>query len=312
MDWFNPLSKHLKLQGFPLVGAVDIDDVLGGEFKNHVARYDQWLDQGFDGEMGYLRRGRDRRSDPRLVFPEAQSVVCVATPYSKEPHGSVEADQGVQYARYLRGRDYHDVMPEKMQAALDALLTEFPELKANFRIKICVDTSAILERTWAALSGIGWIGKNTLLIHPQHGSYLLLGEILVNQKSHQKPKLHANFCGKCTRCLDACPTKAFTQAGELNSNRCISYWTLEKRGELNLSEEDQRAMGNRVAGCDICQEVCPFNNKAQAWTGDEQPSEWAYLQSEPEDHYKLRVKGSALNRVKPEMFKRNLELIKKT
>jgi len=203
---------------------------------------------------------------------------------------------------------------KKVQAAL-------PVEARNLEWKVCVDTSAILERSWAALAGLGWIGKNTLLIHPQYGSYLFLAEVLINKKTGQGPKLLPNYCGNCTRCLDACPTQAFSSAGVLNSNRCVSYWTLEKRGELHLSEEDQKKMGTWVAGCVRCQEVCPFNTKPvraaeKALPLSDQPApsavdlhDWQGLLNETEEAYKARVKNSALARVKPAQFRRNLEIV---
>lgn len=308
-QWFSPLFEEIKKEGFPLYGIVDIE-AAQSLYAEHFSRYESWINQGHAGEMGYLLRGLERRKDPRNVFPQAQSVLSVALPYSKSPHGEESVETGVRYARYLRGRDYHDEIPERLKRALDTFLSAQPEAFRNaFEFKICVDTSAILERSWASLSGLGWIGKNTMLIHPQYGSYLLLGEILINQKSHQEPKIHPNFCGSCTRCLTSCPTGALKER-ELNSNRCISYWTLEKRGELSLSDEDRALMGNWVAGCDVCQEVCPFNNKAKELDGPDQPALWSTLENETIEDYKKRTQESALNRVKPDQFKRNLEIIK--
>ncbi|MCM0604550.1 MAG: tRNA epoxyqueuosine(34) reductase QueG [Xanthomonadaceae bacterium] len=308
-QWFNPLFDEIKKEGFPLYGIVDID-AAQSLYSEHFHHYQKWIEKGHAGEMRYLLRGLERRKDPRNVFGNAQSVLSVALPYSKTPHGEDSVESGVKYARYLRGRDYHDEMPERLERALQKFLeTQNEEFRARFEYKICVDTSAILERTWASLSGLGWIGKNTLLIHPKYGSYLLLGEILISEKSGEAPKLHSNFCGSCTRCLTACPTSAL-QERELNSTRCISYWTLEKRGELNLSESDRSLIGNWVAGCDICQEVCPFNNKAKELVSSDQPAEWSVLERETIEEYKLRTSESALNRVKPEQFKRNLALIK--
>jgi epoxyqueuosine reductase len=168
---------------------------------------------------------------------------------------------------------------------------------------------------------LGWIGKNTLLIHPHYGSYLFLAEVLINKKTGQGPHPIPNYCGNCTRCLNACPTQAFKGSHELDATRCISYWTLEKRGELQLSESDKAKMGTWVAGCDICQEVCPFNlkrSKAELAGSDTLSSPvqdgatelkaWDELFSETEEDYRKRVKNSALNRVKPEEFKRNLRI----
>jgi epoxyqueuosine reductase len=182
-----------------------------------------------------------------------------------------------------------------------------------------VDTSAVLERSWAALAGLGWIGKNSLLIHPQLGSYVFIGSVLINQEVGRGPSPLPNYCGNCTRCLDGCPTKAFSQPGMLNSNQCISYWTLEKRGQLEINDPQKKALQNWVAGCDICQEVCPFNIKpVKAETnlgvpqnessGAETVHSWREVLQESELSYKQRVKNSALSRIKPGQFLRNVAL----
>jgi epoxyqueuosine reductase len=309
------LSKSLAHE-FPLVGALDIESVISsdGAFQEHIKKYDFWLSQGFDGEMGYLKRGRDRRADPRLVFPGAKSILCVAVPYERKC--SAESASGPRYARYLRGRDYHEVLAER----LERLMQDIAQTRPTLKWKVCVDTSAILERSWAALAGLGWIGKNTTLINPKLGSYLFLGEVLINESVNRGPAPLPNYCGNCTRCLEGCPTSAFSEPGALDSRRCISYWTLEKRGALELSPEDRKAMGTWVAGCDICQEVCPFNKKPSreevsgidpltpyATQSDAtRLSEWRDLINETSTAYSSRVKESSLNRVKPAQFSRNL------
>lgn len=265
--------------------------------------------------MQYLERGRDRRTDPKLVFPEAQSILCVALPYKRTPPQPNDPTRGPQYARYLQGRDYHLDIKERLERVMSRVSRDFPEIQW----KTCVDTSAVLERSWAALAGLGWIGKNTLLIHPKYGSYLFLGAVLISQKTGQGPKPAPNFCGHCMRCLNACPTQAFPQAGTLNSNRCISYWTLEKRGALDVSESNQKAIGSWIAGCDICQEVCPFNIKPvkeemrteQALPSSHDPTrlnDWLELIRETPVQYMARSKNTALERIKPAQFSRNLAI----
>ena len=292
--------------GFPLAGALDIDLALP-HLSPHVDQYDQWLEKGYAGKMQWLTRGRDRRTDPRQVFPEAESILCVAIPYSPRstnPPPSI----GPKYARYLVGKDYHEEIAQKLETAMQSM--NVPDLKW----KVCVDTSAILERSWAALAGLGWIGKNTLLINPQHGSYLFLAEVLINQKVGRGPAPLPDFCGNCSRCLDSCPTKAFPKPHVLNANECISYLTLEKRGEHDASPELQGKIGSWVAGCDICQEVCPFNTKPTRAALE--PTElgalagqsWEFLIEESPEQYKARVRESSLSRVKPADFSRNLAI----
>ena len=317
MSFFELLSETALKHGFPVSGALDLEKALSpdGEFAEHLKRFDSWIAQDFSGEMGYLRRGRERRADPRIVFPEAKSIFCVAIPYERQAPGKVG---GPRYARYLRGRDYHEVLAERLEKFMQKLAENQPDLKW----KVCVDTSAILERSWAALAGLGWIGKNTTLINPKLGSYLFLGEVLINRLVERGPSPLPNYCGHCTRCLTACPTSAFVEAGSLDSRRCISYWTLEKRGALELKQEDRNAMGTWVAGCDICQEVCPFNIKPsrESVSGIDpetpyvlqpdstQLQSWVELLRETPEQYKERVKESSLSRVKPAQFSRNLAI----
>jgi epoxyqueuosine reductase len=188
--------------------------------------------------------------------------------------------------------------------------------------KVCVDTSAVLERSWAALAGLGWIGKNSLLINPQYGSYLFLGEVLVSELTGHGPTPIKNYCGNCTRCLESCPTGAFVKPGMLDSKRCIAYSTLEKRGSLaELDETQKRAIGTWIAGCDICQEVCPFNTKPVKTAvahgeAEKMPAidaatslrDWRALLEETPEQYKARIKDSSLSRVKPGQFSRNLAI----
>ena len=254
--------------------------------------------------MGYLQRGRDRRADPTLVLPGAQSVFCVGKPYPAQPHGSLDPAHGPRFARYIHGRDYHLSMAEELTAIANHVASK---QSAPLRFKVCVDSSAILERTWGALAGLGWIGKNTLLIHPQFGSYFLIGVILLDQPLNREPQPLANYCGSCERCLQGCPTQAFQGPGILDSRRCISYQTLEYRGELDASQAPPN--GTWVAGCDVCQEVCPFNQKVsrKATPVELDPFEtWRALLEETPEDYQKRVKNTALSRIKPAQWDRNL------
>lgn len=288
-----------------MAGALDVDPV---RIEADIRHYDEWIGSGYAGAMSYLVRGRDRRADPKLVFPPAQSILCVAMPYSSKPAGQIDPAKGPRYARYLRSSDYHQDLAERLQRVMEDVASNW---SAPIQWKVCVDTSAVLERAWAALAGLGWIGKNTMLIHPQHGSYLFLAEVLISEKTGRGPRPLPNYCGQCVRCLEACPTQAFSAPRVLDANQCISYLTLEKRGEFGVSEEHRKKMGTWVAGCDLCQEVCPFNTKVSKYpmTSDDQAislSFWRELLQEGEDQYRLRVQKSSLSRVKPAQFSRNL------
>jgi len=279
------------------------------EFKQHISAYDRWLENGHHGAMEYLKRGRDRRADPRLLFPDAQSVLCILEPYAKAPLGETSSRIGPRYARYLRGVDYHERIAKRFDEALQKVRDRWDP---NLKWKVCVDTSAVLERAWAQLCGLGWVGKNTLLIHPKLGSYVFVGVAFLNRSFGVGPQLLPDYCGNCDRCLTACPTSAITREKTVLSRQCIAYWTLEKRGELDFAPATQSQMGNWVAGCDICQEVCPFNIKPAK---QESKSEMdiglrTFLEHlrETEEDYRTRVRNSSLSRVKPGQFKRNLVL----
>lgn len=297
--------------GFVLAGGVDLAQAQSA-IESHIARYDAWIAAGNAGEMEYLKRGRDRRADPTLVFPDTKSVFCVALPYTTSAQGKPE---GARYSRYLNQRDYHLEIHERLESALKSTQRE----RTSLKWKICVDTSAVLERAWAFLSGLGWIGKNTMLLHPRWGSSIFLGVALLNQELERAPAPHPDFCGRCTRCLDACPTRALirspgTGATTLDARQCISYWTLEKKTKWSVEDLAQiGASGRWVAGCDLCTDVCPFDQKIaknKACTGDASPpallGHWESLLRESPGEYRERTRGHALSHVKPAQFDRNL------
>ena len=322
-DFGQSLIAAAYAEGFAVAGALDIASVIHTQFPAHLAHYDQWLADGFGGEMSYLTRGRDRRADPRILMAGAQSVLCVAIPYPRGAAGATDnGATGPRYARYLQGPDYHEEIAERLKRAMQRVAEQCVERgESPPAFKICVDSSAMLERSWAALAGLGWIGKNTLLIHPKLGSYLFLGEVLLDRNVDAGPIPMPDLCGHCTRCLEGCPTQALVAPHRLDSRRCISYLTLEKRGEITAAPEVQRAIGPWVAGCDICQEVCPFNLKtARAEAEVTVPStsppssnatllhHWEALLDETEQAYRQRIHHSALSRIKPPQFRRNLAL----
>lgn len=295
---YSELRSRLESAKFPLVGAVDYDDV-SPLYQTHGERYQQWIDRNFHGEMEYLKRGLDRRLDPKKVFPELKSAVVVARPYSTQPVSS----EKFRYARYLNGQDYH----EKMKIDLERVFSQ-----SGFKYKICVDTSAVLERTWAALAGLGWIGKNTLFIHPQLGSYLFLAVVFTDQNFNQPIKLQKDYCGNCDRCMKICPTQAIVASHDLDARKCVSYLTLEKRGEWKQPVNTE----GFLAGCDLCQEVCPYNTKSVKYEVLTQIESHLLLDEkklieETEQDYQDRVAGTALSRIKYNDFKRNLKSVLK-
>lgn len=219
-----------------------------------AAWFDRWVDAGYAGRMGYLTDYRkERRRDPRSLLPSAETVICVGKLYN----GPYSGDAGhPQIARYAWGRDYHDVLREGLEQLAQAL--------GEHEFKICVDTAPLLERSYAQLAGLGWIGKNTCLINQQAGSWFFLGELLTSLQITAEPRIADDRCGTCTRCIDACPTQAILpldgRRHTIDARLCIAYLTIELRGEI--PEELRPAMGNHIFGCDICQDVCPWNARA--------------------------------------------------
>jgi epoxyqueuosine reductase len=241
--------------GFELAG------VARAEPADDIVRYRDWVDAGNAGEMRYLTdRRADVREDPRHLLPSARSIICVAKLYQTPwPHTTQFHDEDRAWiSRYAWGDDYHDVL----RRGLEQLAARIAVRAGPFESKICVDTAPLLERTYARLAGLGWIGKNTCLINQQSGSWFFLGELLVSLDiAPDAPP--PDRCGTCRRCIDACPTAAIVPRGAgytLDSRLCISYFSIEQRGAI--AEEVRAGIGAHVFGCDICQDVCPWNRRA--------------------------------------------------
>lgn len=229
--------------GFDLVGITSL-----GPVKSAPA-FDTWLASGYAGDMDYLARDAEKRGDTRRPVAGAKSAVVVALDYGgREPPGPV--------SRYARGDDYHDVMLLRLRE-----LHRYIEQVVGGRVtgKPYVDTGPILERDLAQRAGLGWFGKNTMLINPRIGSFFFLGELLLDLELEADAPFDADRCGTCRRCLDACPTNAFREPRVLDSTRCISYLTIELKGEID--DGLKASIGDRLYGCDVCQEVCPWNQK---------------------------------------------------
>ena len=241
------LANRLKAQaygvGFDLAGIARLGPA------ETASEFESWISKGYAGEMAYLPRGAEKRRDTRAPFAGAVSALVVAMDYGgKEPTGPV--------ARYARGDDYHDIM----WAMLDSL-HEWIEREAGHPIpgKSYVDTGPILERDLARRAGLGWFGKNTNLVNPGRGSFFFIGSLLLAVELEADAPFEADRCGTCTRCLDACPTNAFVEPRVLDATRCISYLTIESRGAVPLELREQ--VGSLLYGCDICQYVCPWNQR---------------------------------------------------
>lgn len=277
-------------------------------------RFEAWRQAGMAGEMSYMtdRRG-DARGDPRNLLPNAQSILCVGKLYNTpHPHtGDVEDPDRGWISRYAWGADYHDTLRQNLEHVVRGIEEIHPE---PFDWKMCVDTAPLLERSYARAAGLGWIGKNTCLINQQQGSWFFLGELLLSiPLAPDTPP--PERCGTCTRCIDACPTAAIVPNGDngwtLDARLCISYLTIEKRGEIDINLTSQ--IGNSVFGCDICQDVCPWNSRAPVT--DEpafQPREYAPELEElamlSEEDFKARFRQSPVRRAKHAGLKRNVAI----
>jgi epoxyqueuosine reductase len=246
------LSERVK--GMALALGFDLAGVARAEPTPETRFLRDWLDRGFAGDMGYLSRRAEERMDPRRVLEGARSVVAVGLVYDPGETGAAKptTKDGV-VARYAGGDDYHDVLGERLrslESGLEALAGR------PVRARSYVDTGPVQERVFAAYAGLGWIGKNTCLIHPRLGSYLFLGVVLTDLELEADVR-EPDHCGTCRACLDACPTDAFAAPYVLDATTCISYATIESRGPIDASLRE--AHGGWVFGCDICQEVCPWN-----------------------------------------------------
>ncbi len=212
-----------------------------------------WLKEGMNGEMGYMERNLEKRLDPRILVPDAKSVISVLINYySGNPDISILPPK---ISRYALSYDYHDVVRDKLFLLLNLIQKEFGQVNG----RVFVDSAPVLEKAWAVRSGLGWIGKNSLLINSKLGSYIFIGELIIDLEIEPSISEIRNYCGTCTRCIDACPTGAIVSPSVIDSRKCISYLTIEKKSAL--ADSEIKMLNGWCFGCDICQEVCPWNSK---------------------------------------------------
>ncbi|MBI4262752.1 MAG: tRNA epoxyqueuosine(34) reductase QueG [Acidobacteria bacterium] len=291
----------------------DLCGVAPAEAFPELAFLSEWLDLGYAGEMAYMVRTADRRADVRAVLPGARSVIVTGTIYNTDrPYSTDTPGRDVaRIARYAWGDDYHDVLKARLEALLDWIRASLaPSEVEGFDARAYVDTGPVQERVYAQYAGLGWIGKNTCLINPELGSWLFLAEIICTLPLEPDAQ-GLEQCGSCTRCLEACPTGALREAGVLDSTRCLSYLTIELRSAI--PEPHRSALGAHVYGCDICQEVCPYN-QAPPRSGDPtwQPRagldrpRLAELWRRSDADLRALTKGSAMRRAKLTGLRRNL------
>jgi epoxyqueuosine reductase len=287
------------------IDVIGIASAQPGEYNKYLRG---WLDMGYEAEMAYMRNNVEKREDPRQLEPWAKSIICAAVNYNANaPHSTDPRPSNRGWiARYAWGDDYHDTFKNTLFRLADALRDEFGD---DTHLKVCVDTAPILDRAYAAYSGIGWLGKNTCVIHRKLGSFIFLGEIVTSLELDPTPA-ETDHCGNCTACIDACPTDAFREPYVLDSRRCISYLTIELRGSIPAQFRED--MGTHVFGCDICQDVCPWNRKAlraerpeyQPRQGSVAPPIEGLLEMSEED-YRKRFRKSPVKRAKYSGLLRN-------
>jgi len=303
------LGQKIRLKadelGFCKIGIVPVD-ALDGE----GARFAEWLGNGFHGEMAWMARDAEKRSDPKIIFPDARTVVVVAMNYYT-PHEHIDSASRGKISRYAWGDDYHEVVRGKLFSLLEWIKSEVPKAVG----KVCVDTTPVLEKAWAVRAGIGWLGKHSNVITTDHGSWVFLGEILLNVELEYDAEVVPDHCGSCTACLDACPTKAIVEPYVVDSRRCISYATIELRSD-ELPHEVADNLNGWLYGCDICQDVCPWNRFETPTTEprfaprrSETSLELASVAEMTQKEYVKRFRGSAMKRTKLNGLKRNAAVL---
>ena len=272
----------------------------------------EWLEKDFQGEMQWLAREPEKRTDPRLIFPAAKSIVVVALNYYT-PHEHTEDEAAGKISRYAWGDDYHDVLKEKLRE----LLTFIKTLDESADGKICADTAPMMDKAWAVHAGLGWIGKHSNLITKEYGSWVFLGEILLNLELDYDQATEPDHCGSCTACLDACPTNAIVAPYLVDSRRCLSYATIELRSP-ELPDEISKDLNGWFYGCDICQDVCPWNRfekptEEKRFEPREQETsiELKKVSDFSPDTYAKRFRRSAIKRAKLPGLQRNARALLK-
>ena len=273
--------------------------------KTEKNRLNTWIKEGSHASMKWLENRKDERGDICVYFPEAKSVISVGLNYYVgKNQANLKSD--FKFSNYAWGEDYHLVLKKK----LFELLSWIKKSEPNIKGLVCVDTAPVMEKVWAQRAGLGWIGKHTNLITPDHGSWFFLGELILDIDLEPDQMFDEDLCGSCTACLDACPTHALTEY-KIESEKCISYKTIEYRGDFSKENED---LNGWIYGCDICQDVCPWNNKFSRKSNlkeflpkkeivDWSTDDWKNLD---EESFKKIFKGSAVKRTKFTGLKRNI------
>ena len=299
-------QKALDL-GFHKIGIARAEPLLPeGE------RFREWLEKNLHGAMQWLEREPEKRANPFLIFPEAKSIIVVAFNYYT-PHEHEDEEEKGKVSRYAWGDDYHDVLKEKLRELLSFIKT----VDASAEGKICVDTAPVMDKAWAVRAGLGWLGKHSNLITKEYGSWVFLGEILLNKELEYETEHIEDHCGSCRKCLDACPTNAIVEPYLIDSNKCLSYATIELR-DSELPENITENLNGWFYGCDICQDVCPWNRfqkpteetRFEPRPGNVSPN-LDEIMSLSTESYVEKFRRSPMKRAKIHGLKRNAAALKK-
>lgn len=298
-------EKALKI-GFHKVGIVRAEPLV-----EEGARLKAWLEKNYHAEMNWIAREPEKRSDPTVLFPGAKSIVVVALNYFT-PHEHENSDDKGKVSRYAWGDDYHDVLKDKLRE----LLAFIKSINETADGKICVDTAPMMDKAWAVRAGLGWLGKHSNLITKEYGSWVFIGEILLNLELEYETETVGDHCGSCTACLDACPTGAIVENFLVDSNRCLSYATIELRSP-DLPSQITENLNGWLYGCDVCQDVCPWNRfekptgeaRFEPRAGNVSADLDEILNLSPEE-YAARFRRSAMKRTKLGGLQRNAQALK--
>ncbi|GCC50697.1 tRNA epoxyqueuosine(34) reductase QueG [Chryseotalea sanaruensis] len=276
--------------------------------EDEAPRLEEWLQRGYQGKMSYLENYFDKRLDPRLLVPGAKSIITLG--YNYYPSADLSQTSNLKIAKYAYGEDYHFVIKDKLKTLLEELRLSIGEIDG----RAFVDSAPVMERAWAQRAGTGWIGKNSLLLNKQMGSFFFLAELIIDLELDYDSPIK-DYCGTCTACMDACPTEAIPEPYVVDGSKCISYFTIELKDAI--PEEVKGKFDNWIFGCDICQDVCPWNRFSKAHSekkfepSDElknlSKSDWKEI---TEEVFQLVFRRSAVKRTKLEGLQRNIEFVK--
>lgn len=302
MDFVSKVEAAVRAHNFDHYGFAKLEKPLTMDI------YREWLKAGHHGSMEYLATHADIKERPQQLAPRALSAIVITKPYFPHPYAE-DQSRSLRTALYAKGADYHRDFRNELENLAKVLREEYPEHEF-----LCfTDSGPILERDLAYRAGIGWVGKNTCVIHPEKGSLFFLGQILTSLELNPESKPVKDFCGTCTRCIDACPTQAIEAPRKLNATKCISYWTIEARGD---APEDLRSkMADWFFGCDICQTVCPWNEKfsdkikmrelSQQYLAAPQSEDLRWILNSSNNQLNAILANSPISRARPRGLKRN-------